>query len=76
MQALSVIGATTIHQSIAPMSANTGGTSKSDPSAGTTVNSSPTVQESPITTKDKAGAGILTVLLIVGIIGGGVWIIM
>ena len=76
MQALSVIGATTIHASIAPLSANTGGTSKSDPNAGTDVNTSPTVKQSPITTKDKAGAGILTILIIVGIIGGGVWIIM
>ena len=76
MQALSVIGATTIQPNMAPLSANTGGTSKSDPNAGTDSNSSPTVKESPITTKDKAGAGILTILLIVGVIGGGVWIIM
>ena len=76
MQALSVIGATQINGGIAPKTANTGGTSKSDPNAGSDANSQPTIQHSPITTKDKAGAGILTVLFIIGVIGGGIWLIM
>lgn len=76
MQALSVIGATTIHAAIAPKTANTGGTSESDPNAGSDVNTDPAVEHSPITTKDKAGASILTVLFILVIIGGGVWIII
>lgn len=76
MQALSVIGASTINQGIVPKTADTGGTSKSDPNAGTGGKSSPTVEHSPITTKDKAGAGIITVLGIFIIIGGGIWLIL
>ncbi|EXJ93876.1 hypothetical protein A1O1_02269 [Capronia coronata CBS 617.96] len=76
MQALSVIGATQINSGIAPKSVDTGGVSKSDPGAGTDVNTSPVVTHSPITTKDKAGAGVLTVLAICFVVGGSIWIIM
>jgi len=76
MQALSVIGATQINSGIAPKSVKTGGTSKGDPDAGSDANASPSVTTSKITTADKAGAGILTVLCIFIVIGGSIWIIL
>jgi mannan endo-1,6-alpha-mannosidase len=76
MQALSVIGATMIGNTQAPLNTRTGGTSKSDPNAGSNTDPDPAANRKPITTKDKAGAGILTVLLIVGIVAGSVWLIM
>ncbi|EXJ69964.1 uncharacterized protein A1O5_07037 [Cladophialophora psammophila CBS 110553] len=75
MQALAVIGGSTIHPAIVPKTAVTGGTSESDPNAGTDADANP-VQYSPITTADRAGAGILTVLCIGIIVGGSAWIIM
>ncbi|KIW29243.1 uncharacterized protein PV07_05068 [Cladophialophora immunda] len=75
MQALAVIGASTIHPAIAPKTAGTGGTSESDPNAGNDADADP-VQYSPITVGDKAGAGILTVFVIGIIVGGTIWIIM
>jgi hypothetical protein len=76
MQALSVIGATQINSGIIPKSIATGGTSESDPNAGSDANASPAVTASKITTADKAGAGILTVLCIFIVIGGSIWIIL
>lgn len=76
MSALSVVSANLITNSMAPLTHNTGGTSKSDPSAGTDTSSSPTQTQKPIGTKDRAGAGILTALVIIGIIGGSIWIIL
>jgi hypothetical protein len=76
MQALSVIGATSINPSIAPKTVKTGGTSKTDPNAGSGTNTSPTIEQAKISTKDRAGAGILTVLAILIIIGGSLWIIL
>ena len=76
MQALAVIGAATIHPEIAPKTANTGGTSESDPDAGTDANAAPIPKLAPITTADKAGAAILTLLCAGIIVGGSVWIIM
>jgi len=76
MQALSVIGGTTINAAIAPKTVNTGGTSVSDPSAGSDANASPTATESAITTGDRAGAGVLTVLAIFVVIGGSIWMIV
>lgn len=76
MQALSVIGATTIHPGIAPKSVKTGGTSKEDPNAGNGKDASPIQKQKPITTADKAGAAILTILGVSIIVGGSIWIIM
>ncbi|KEQ93244.1 glycoside hydrolase family 76 protein [Aureobasidium subglaciale EXF-2481] len=62
----------------APVGATTGGTSKSNPSAGTGAsgttgsNGLPSVNRETITTGDKAGAGILTaVALLLTLITGG-----
>jgi hypothetical protein len=76
MQALAIVGATQINDNIAPLTASTGGKSQSKPDAGGDINDEPTINHSLITTKDRAGAGILTVLVVVGIVGGGVWIIL
>lgn len=57
----------------APVTSRTGGNSSSDPTAGTTDSSTSTTKTTPITTADKAGAGILTALFAAGIIGGVYW---
>jgi len=54
-----------------PLSAATGGTSQGDPSAGS--NSKKPVTLNAITGGDKAGAGILTTILLIAMIGGSWW---
>jgi hypothetical protein len=76
MQALAVIGATTIRPEITPKSANTGGTSKSDPDAGSDHAGEPPTVLEPVTTADRAGAGIVTVIGVVFIVGGSIWLIL
>lgn len=76
MQALAVIGATQINPNIAPKSAKTGGTSQSDPNAGNDVDTVPEIKFGPVTTADKAGASIITILIIASVVGGGIWIIL
>ena len=51
-----------------PVSSSTGGDSKSDPTAGKGKQSGDTVLR-PITTGDKAGAGVLTVVFVGAVIG-------
>lgn len=64
----------------APYTSATGGTSKSDPSAGSTtggtISDETGIYTSEITTADRAGAGILTALLLVGTLGGAGWMIV
>lgn len=62
----------------APKTSNTGGTSKGDPNAGTgggggIVDKGPILK--PITTGDRAGAGILTGVFVASWIGGSVWLV-
>lgn len=76
MSALAVIGATQITSDMVPLTANTGGTSKSDPNAGNDAPHNPEDQFSKITTADRAGAAILTILIIGAIIGLSVWIVL
>ncbi|KAI1614379.1 mannan endo-1,6-alpha-mannosidase [Exophiala viscosa] len=76
MAALSVVGANLIDSSMTPLTKVTGATSSSDPDAGTTATSDPAETTSKITTKDRAGAGILTVLVIGFIVGGAAWIVI
>jgi mannan endo-1,6-alpha-mannosidase len=76
MSALSVISAQLITPAMAPLSKDTGGTSKSDPNAGTAQPQVPLSISKPITSTDRAGAGILTVICIFGIIGLSIWIIL
>jgi mannan endo-1,6-alpha-mannosidase len=58
-----------------PVSANNGGTSKGDPSGGTGGTTPTGIQTGTITTAEKAGAGILTILVVVGFVGGLWWMI-
>lgn len=70
MSALEVIQSNLIKKVAGPVSNSTGGTSKGNPSAGTGT----TVHVEPphaITTGDKAGAGVLTAVVIVSLLGGG-----
>lgn len=76
MQALAVIGATQMTAKIAPKSATTGGTSESDPDAGNDIDTAPEIKFAPLTTGDKAGASILTILIVLSVVGGGIWIIL
>lgn len=76
MSALSVIGSNLMDSSMAPLSLTTGATSESDPDAGSTASTDPADNFSKITTKDKAGASILTILMVVFVVGGAVWIVL
>ena len=78
MSALAVIGATQITQDMMPLTAATGGSSKSDPNAGNDAPHNPEdeFKKNPITTADKAGAAVLTIFVIGAIVGLSVWIIL
>lgn len=61
-----------------PYTTKTGGTSKGDPSAGTSdgqTSSLPTVYTDKVSTGDKAGAGILTALVLFLVMGGSFWMV-
>lgn len=74
MSAMEVIQNLLIDEVPGPVSMKTGGTSKSDPTAGSEEQHLPT-ELNPIKTADKAGAGILTTLILVGILGGAWWMV-
>lgn len=76
MSAMSIFGANLINSKMVPLSLRTGATSKSDPSAGGSAGSSPPGElAKPITTADRAGAGILTVIVCIVTVGGAWWLI-
>lgn len=59
-----------------PVTEAKGGTSKSDPSAGgDSSNKGEPIVFSEITTGDKAGAGFLTTLVLIGILAGAWWMV-
>lgn len=77
MSALAIIGANLIDSSMAPLTLRTGATSQSDPTAGGSTGTTPAeVFSKPITTGDKAGAAILTILATAIILGGAWWLIV
>ena len=76
MAAMSVMGSTLINQGMVPLSQKTGANSKSDPNAGQTKTADPTADFKPITTGDKAGAAILTMIICIGMIGSMIWIVL
>ena len=75
MSALEVIQANLIENTSAPVTNSTGGTSQGNPSGGNSGSASadPAQPTSPIETKDRVGAGILTTLVCMCIIGGVWW---
>lgn len=81
MSALAAIGANMIlvEDLKAPYTSSTGGTSTSDPSAGTSAGDDTTSDgeaTAVITTGDRAGAGILTALALVLTLGGAGWMVL
>lgn len=75
MNALEVIQSNLIDKVGGPVGNKTGGTSVGNPAAGTGGDSNPTEPQSIITTGDRAGAGILTALVLIGLVGGAWWMI-
>ncbi|CZS94763.1 related to DFG5 protein [Rhynchosporium agropyri] len=75
MAALQVIQGNLIKGAKDPLTNATGGTSKGDPAAGTGDPTSldPTLLK-PLTTGDKAGAGILTAIVVAVILSGLIWV--
>jgi mannan endo-1,6-alpha-mannosidase len=73
MCALEIFQSNLIDSVPGPVSQKTGGISKGDPDAGTTSGSP--IFHKPITTGDRAGAGILTALMVVTILGGAWWLV-
>ncbi|TKA53274.1 hypothetical protein B0A49_11562 [Cryomyces minteri] len=75
MSALEVIQSNLIQQVTGPLTNSTGGTSKGNPSAGTGGDGNPAAPASTIKTGDKAGAGFLTAIILIGILGGAWWMV-
>lgn len=78
MSALSVLSsAMVIHKknSQGPLTSSTGGSSKSDPNAGSGNGDGSPGKLAPITTADRAGAGILTVVFVGGWTGAVAWLV-
>jgi len=76
MNALEVIQANLISFAKAPVTSESGGTSIGNPLAGTGQGSGIKEPGFTITTKDKAGAGILTLLLGGGGLAAAVWSVL
>ena len=77
MSALEVIQANLISQVPIPVTNRTGGTSQGNVAAGggSGSSSNPALSTETITGKDKAGAGVLTTLVLISVIGGAWWMI-
>ena len=78
MSALSIIQANLITKVAAPVTQDKGGTSKGDPSAGSSTDGQPSVMLGSILTRkitagDRAGAGIVTVIICSGLLGSLAW---
>ncbi|KAI9039731.1 glycoside hydrolase family 76 protein [Aspergillus affinis] len=77
MSALSVFASTMIthkQESHSPLTSDTGGTSKSDPTAGSGPQKQPNTPR-PITGGDRVGASILTVVVAGGWVGAVAWMV-
>lgn len=75
MAALETIQSTLITRVAAPVTSDDGGTSKGNPNAGNIPQKpDPASLLRPITTADRAGAGILTILMIIGVGGSTSWL--
>lgn len=75
MAAMAVVGATLNTPAMAPLSLNTGATSKSDPNAGNDGATNSTKPLKPITTGDKAGAAIFTIILVGIVVSGAIFLV-
>jgi hypothetical protein len=77
MTALNIISVLNVDRVPPPYSSNTGGSSKGDPGLGTgsVDDDIPQIHTEPVTTADKAGASILTILVVVFVVVGAWWLI-
>lgn len=76
MSALEAIQSMLIDQVSGPVGNSSGGTSKSDnPNVGLGDGSDVGLPTSSITTADRAGAGILSALVLIGLLGGAWWMV-
>lgn len=75
MAVLEIMGTSMISKVAGPVTNSTGGTSQGDPSAGSNSAKTPT-GINPISTGDKAGAGFLTAVILIGICGGAYWMVV
>jgi mannan endo-1,6-alpha-mannosidase len=84
MNALEIFQSNLEDQVAGPLSNSTGGTSKGNPNAGTGPDSASggggggggrAGSTDPITTGDRAGAGILTALVVVFVLGGAWYVV-
>ena len=75
MGVLEVVQANLIDQSAVPVTNTTGGTAKGNPAAGGGGTTDPVLPQGDIQTKDRAGAGIITSLVLIWVIGGVWWMI-
>lgn len=78
MSALEAVLTQLIEPAGHPVTAANGGISKGDPSAGTQGDGGTTITEKvwgPVTTGDRAGAWVLTVVVLVGWLGGVWWMV-
>lgn len=74
--ALEVIQNTRVLGFPKPFTQEHGGSSNGSTDAGSGVSLNPLKDNSKITTKDRAGAGVVTALLMIGLIGVGVWMLL
>ncbi|KAK7687573.1 hypothetical protein QCA50_009461 [Cerrena zonata] len=58
-----------------PLTADTGGSSKSNVNAGTNTGSEENKNEIKVTSQDKAGAGVLAAVVLLIITGGAIWML-
>jgi mannan endo-1,6-alpha-mannosidase len=75
MAAMEIFQSNLVHLTAGPLTPDTGATSKSEPSAGNPDSTGTAPPLSPITTGDKAGAVILTLLVISGTLVGTWWLV-
>ena len=75
LSAMEVFQTNLLNRVDGPVKNSTGGTSKGNPSAGTGGSRQPGAPKGAITNKDKIGAGILTTLVLIGVVGGAWWMV-
>lgn len=76
MSALEVIQNLLIHDMPGPLTADNGGSSVGDANAGLNTSSANVLQNKlDIQTKDRAGAAIITAVILMVIIGGSIWML-
>lgn len=76
MSALEVMQQLLIHQKAAPFTEQTGGSSAGDANAGLNTSSANVLQNQlDIQTKDRAGAAIITAVILMVLVGGSIWML-